>query len=55
MAAAAAISGMVVAGGTIWRVRIGPYFSEADAREALARAQAQGYQDARLLGASDIN
>jgi rare lipoprotein A len=53
--AAAAISGIVVPGGAMWRVRIGPFFSEADAREALARARARGYQNARLIEPSDTN
>lgn len=52
---AAAMSAVVVPGGALWRVRMGPYFSEADAREALARAKARGYQDARLLAPNDIN
>jgi rare lipoprotein A len=39
----------------LWRIRLGPYPNESSASEALARVQAQGYQDARLIRAMDSN
>ena len=41
--------------GGLWRIRLGPYSDEPSASEALARVQAQGYQDARLIRAADSN
>jgi len=35
--------------GSVWRVRLGPYYEESTALAALARVQGQGYQDARLI------
>jgi rare lipoprotein A len=35
--------------GSAWRVRLGPYVSDADALSALARARRAGYQDARVV------
>lgn len=35
--------------GTLWRVRLGPFFDDASAQAALARVRAQGYQDAALV------
>lgn len=46
---AATLSARVDATSDLWRVRLGPYADEASALEALARARAQGYQDARLV------
>jgi rare lipoprotein A len=48
-ALAAAIGGSVEGGGSLFRVRTGPYFDEESASAALARLQAQGYQDAKLI------
>ena len=35
--------------GSLWRVRMGPYKSDAEATTALAQVQTQGYQEARLV------
>lgn len=43
------VAGRVEPAGALWRVRIGPYRSEADASSALAQVRSQGYQDARLV------
>ena len=52
--AAAMIGPAAVTGiGSEWRVRIGPYPDEAAARSALARADAAGYHDARIVRESD--
>ena len=42
-------------GATYTDVRIGPYFDEGMAMAALARAQGQGYQDARLIRPAAAN
>lgn len=34
--------------GTVWRVRMGPFRSEAEAEAALAKARAAGYSEARI-------
>jgi rare lipoprotein A len=34
--------------GKLWRVRTGPFASEADAKAALAKAKGAGYSDARI-------
>ncbi len=34
--------------GKVWRVRSGPFVSEADAKAALAKAKGAGYSDARI-------
>lgn len=47
-AAARKSGGKAVQGGSVWRVRIGPYASEAEAKAALAKARAAGYSDARI-------
>lgn len=47
-AAAKKSGGKAVQGGSVWRVRMGPYASEADAKAALAKARAAGYSDARI-------
>jgi rare lipoprotein A len=51
-AAAARIGGSVVQSGKFWRVRMGPYASEADAKAALAKARSAGYSDARIQSAN---
>lgn len=43
------VAGRVEPVGALWRVRMGPYKSEAEATSALAQVQGQGYQDARLV------
>lgn len=47
-AAAAKTGGTATAAGKLWRVRMGPFDSEAAARGALAKARAAGYSDARI-------
>lgn len=58
MAAALASEGPVRVEPTatgLFRVRIGPFASEAEARAALARVQAAGYADAQLVGAPPLS
>jgi rare lipoprotein A len=38
----------VIRAGRVWRVRIGPFASPAEAQAALAKAKAAGYSDARI-------
>lgn len=45
-AAAKSVGGTVSKAGNLWRVRIGPFASDADARGALATAKAKGFRDA---------
>ena len=47
-AAAKKSGGKAVQGGKVWRVRMGPYANEAEAKAALAKARAAGYSDARI-------
>ena len=47
-AAAKSVGGTVVKAGTLWRVRIGPFASDADAQGALAKAKAKGFRDATV-------
>jgi len=47
--------GIVDMAGSVYRVRIGPYFDEGIALAALARAHGQGYQDARLIRPAAAN
>lgn len=47
-AAAAKLGGAVVPSGRLWRVRMGPFASPAEAQAALAKAKAAGYSDARI-------
>lgn len=42
------VGGKVANAGNLWRVRTGPYSSEAAARSALSQAVAKGYRDARI-------
>ena len=43
------VAGRVEQAGALWRVRMGPYKSEAEATSALAQVRSDGYQDARLV------
>ncbi|MFM5923122.1 MAG: SPOR domain-containing protein [Novosphingobium sp.] len=42
------VGGSASASGKLWRVRTGPFASEADAKAALAKAKSAGYSDARI-------
>ncbi len=44
--------GQVSRSGTVWRVRMGPFASQAQAQAALAKAKAAGYSDARIQRAN---
>lgn len=46
--AANKVGGGVSAAGKLWRVRMGPFGSDAEAKAALAKAKAAGYTDARI-------
>lgn len=48
-ALARALDGFVEPAGALFRVRIGPFAAEAQARAALARVHAKGYAEARLM------
>jgi rare lipoprotein A len=52
---ASALGGSIDMAGNVYRVRIGPYFDENLALAALAQAQGQGYQDARLIRPTATN
>ena len=45
---ASKIGGSVSPAGKFWRVRMGPFASEAESKAALAKAKAAGYSDARI-------
>ncbi|WP_235211901.1 septal ring lytic transglycosylase RlpA family protein [Sphingopyxis sp. LC81] len=45
-AAAKSVSGHVTKAGTLWRVRVGPFASDAEARGALGKVKAKGFRDA---------
>ena len=47
-AAASKIGGSVSPAGKFWRVRMGPFASEAEGKAALAKAKVAGYSDARI-------
>ena len=47
-AVASKVGGSVSAAGKVWRVRMGPYATEALAKAALAKARSAGYSDARI-------
>ena len=47
-AVASKIGGTISPTGKLWRVRMGPYASDAEAKAALAKARAAGYGDARI-------
>ena len=42
------LGAQVVQSGQLWRVRMGPFATQADAQAALAKAKAAGYSDARI-------
>lgn len=44
--------GQVAKAGSVWRVRMGPFASQAEAQAALAKARAAGYSDARIQRAN---
>lgn len=44
--------GQVSKAGTVWRVRMGPFATQAEAQAALAKAKAAGYSDARIQRAN---
>ena len=48
-AAAKTVGGQVVKAGTLWRVRIGPFASDAAAQGALSKARAKGFRDATVV------
>jgi len=50
--AARKLSGQVAPAGKLWRVRMGPFASQAEAQAALAKAKAAGYSDARIQRAN---
>jgi rare lipoprotein A len=45
-AAAKSVGGHVTKAGNLWRVRVGPFASDADARGALGKVKAKGFRDA---------
>lgn len=47
-AAAAKLGARVEPAGRLWRVRLGPFSSQAEAQAALAKARGAGYSDARI-------
>ncbi len=50
-AVAGKLGGVVSPAGQLWRVRLGPFSSPAEASAALAKARSAGYSDARILRA----
>lgn len=48
-AAAKSVGGSVAKAGKLWRVRTGPFASEAEARGALGKAKAKGFRDAVVV------
>jgi rare lipoprotein A len=46
--AAKSVGGTVIKAGNLWRVRMGPYASEAEALSAVGRAKAKGFRDAQV-------
>lgn len=47
-AVASAIGAQLSQAGAVWRVRMGPFRSQAEAEAALAKAKAAGYSEARI-------
>ena len=45
-AAAKSVGGHVSKAGNLWRVRMGPFTTDAEARDALGKAKARGFRDA---------
>jgi rare lipoprotein A len=52
---ASQLGATVDSAGSVYRIRLGPYFDEGMALAALARVQGQGYQDARLIRPTATN
>lgn len=48
-AAAKSVGGSVAKVGSFWRVRMGPFRSDADAQGALGKAKAKGFRDAVVM------
>ncbi len=48
-AAAKSVGGTVAKAGKFWRVRIGPFTSEAEARTTLGKARGKGFRDAAVV------
>lgn len=48
-AAARKVGGTAVQAGSVWRVRMGPFSSEAAAQSALANAKSKGFGEARIM------
>lgn len=48
-AAAKSVGGMVAKAGNFWRVRMGPFATDADARAALGKAKEKGFRDAVVV------
>jgi rare lipoprotein A len=48
-AAAKTVGGTVAKVGNLWRVRMGPFANDGDARGALAKAKAKGFRDAVVV------
>jgi len=48
-AAAKSVGGTVSKAGNLWRVRVGPFASDVDARTALGKAKAKGFSDAVIM------
>lgn len=48
-AAAKSVGGSVVKAGNLWRVRMGPFASDAEAQAALGKAKAKGFRDAVVV------
>jgi len=51
-ALAAKVGGFLARAGEIWRVRLGPYASQAEADKALAKLRGAGYAEARIQHAN---
>lgn len=47
-AAAKSVGGHVIKAGNLWRVRVGPFASEAEARGAIGKVKAKGFRDALI-------
>ncbi len=47
--AAKSVGGTVRKAGNLWRVRIGPFASDADAQAALGKTKAKGFRDAMVV------
>jgi rare lipoprotein A len=48
-AAAKSVGGHVTKAGKLWRVRMGPFANEGDAKAALDKAKAKGFRDAAVV------